>query len=128
MNVERLERMIEILERPLPKKFTFAMSTFGTNSIDKMGQICQTSGCIAYIIGTDSYFTSLGYSCETGEQSNAVPRLNSGNGYYSNIRALSELFNLSDKEVTHIFFSNYYESTTKDAVDRIKSVLNGERG
>jgi len=136
MNIERLEKMIEILERPLPKNVSFSMAYFGNKNVDELNQVCGTSGCIGHLLSTDSYFTDLGYDCEIKAVYNsdgvrhytASPTLNRMVGGYIDEggHVLEELFDLSLRERMYIFFSWQNGNTKEDAAERVKDVISGE--
>jgi len=127
MNIQLLEKAIEILERPLPKKVTFDMHTYLRKDTDKLGQDCGTTGCIAYLLTTDSTFTDLGYSCYSDG-----PELK---GHYGMGKpALANLFDISDDTVRYIFYSTHGDSnhgwkggrsSIEAAINRIKNVIAG---
>ena len=124
MNTQLLKKAIEILERPLPKKVTFGMDSYKVTQKDSLGQECETSGCIAYLISTDSEFTDLGYSC--GDYGPSLEGSESGGR-----SVLCELFDLNEIEARFIFYTTYGESfpgisPIEAAISRIKSVLNND--
>ena len=134
MNIERLEKMIELLERPLPKTIRFNMAYFGNKDFDEFNQVCGTSGCIGHLLSTDSYFTDLGYECNIKQVVNerdesyytAFPTLSRRGHIIEGGEILEELFDISLRERMYIFFSWGNGNTKEAAAERVRDVINKE--
>ena len=121
MNIERLEKAIEILQRPIPKKTKFDMGTFSHQLMDGLNQKCGTSGCIAYFIGQDAYFTNLGYTCCV-----MGPKIVNFDHNGDSKEVLMDLFDLTRKECRYIFFTTLIGPDIHHAIYRIQQVIDGD--
>jgi len=129
MNVKHLERLKTLCGLKLQKDFIINMAYWQKEIKPKLGKKCQTAGCLAGLMGTDKYFTNLGY--ELVQDCNATsinfigepvifykPVFKTSEGY----GALMALFRLDQHQVGYIFGDN--SNSLAKARERIDFILN----
>jgi len=128
MNVERLEHLKELCGRKLQKDYQINMRVWQRTTIPELGVNCETAGCLAGLIGTDSYFTNLGYQMNVHKAKDQPDGFIFYQPEFENriaFRALRRLFGLDDGQTKYIF-GGHNSDRLEDAIWRIDKILDGK--
>lgn len=114
MNTEAFNKLVEILESPLPKNTIFNMSEFGRN----MGDYCRY--CAAGFAGLNPWFIERGFlTVPNGEFLYEVVFKNE---YYMN--AIVKFFEIDHKDAIKLFHSvSYNDASQEKVLERIKEYI-----